>query len=56
MEVLLVFLTELETLSLKNASRIVLLLESTTCDIALFEKQNYLISHQTPKLIILTKH
>ena len=48
--------TELETLSLKNASRIVLLLESTTFDIAVFEKQNYLISQQTPKLIILTKH
>jgi len=48
--------TELESLSSLNAACVVLLFESTKRYLAIFEKHNYHISHQTQNLILLIKH
>ncbi len=48
--------SELESIREQNASRIILLFESATSYLALFEKQAYHINHQEPNLIILTKN
>tara|TARA_R110002012_G_scaffold322083_1_gene554869 strand:+ start:43072 stop:46755 length:3684 start_codon:yes stop_codon:yes gene_type:complete len=48
--------TDLEALNTQKAARIILLFKSTKRYLAIFEKHKYQINHQTPDLILLTKH